>query len=338
MSKHANPTLIGGFVFGALALAVIATLLLAGGELFQKRRQHVMYFEGAVQGLQVGAPVVFLGVNVGSVKRIEIGLDEHSQKFVVLTVIEVTPQVVRSSTGEEIDLQDRATIRRLVERGLRGRLRLQSLLTGQLFVELDFFPDKPARFVSVDPGVSEIPTIRGTVEELTKQLESFAADKFLADLSSISASVNKIVSSPAAHNLASRLETTLKHLESLAARFDAQGPQVVEAMRGDLAEARKTLVAAQGALSRVEAAAERVGALVSPDSEAVRNFTAASKELEGAAQALRDLAEEDSPTVQNLNRALKETSKAARALRALVETIEQQPESLVRGKRALEGQ
>ncbi|MBI2312780.1 MAG: MCE family protein [Betaproteobacteria bacterium] len=338
MSKRANPTLVGSFVFGALALAVIATLLLTGGELFQKRRQHVMYFEGAVHGLQVGAPVVFLGVQVGAVKKIEIGLEEQGRRFVVPVTIEVAHSVVRSGAGEQIDLRDRAVIRQLVDRGLRGRLRLQSLLTGQLYIEMDFFPDRPVRFVSVDPDVSEIPTVRGTVEEITKRLDSFAADKFLADLSSISDSINKIVSSPAANNLAQRLDATLRHLESLAQKLDAQGGPVLEAMRGDLAEARKTLVAVQGALSRVEAAADRIGALASPDADAVKNLAAASRELERASRALRDLAEEDSPTVQNLNRALRETSKAARSLRALVETLEQQPESLVRGKRTPEGQ
>jgi len=75
MSRKANPTLIGAFVLGAVALAVVATLLLAGGSWFGERRQHVLYFEGAAQGLQVGAPVVFLGVKVGTVRQIQLGLD-----------------------------------------------------------------------------------------------------------------------------------------------------------------------------------------------------------------------------------------------------------------------
>ena len=73
MSRKANPTLIGAFVLGAVVLAIAATLLLAGGSWFGERRQHVLYFEGAAQGLQVGAPVVFLGVKVGTVKQIQLG-------------------------------------------------------------------------------------------------------------------------------------------------------------------------------------------------------------------------------------------------------------------------
>ena len=175
MSRKANPTLIGAFVLGAIALAIITTLLLAGGSWFGERRQHVLYFAGAAQGLQVGAPVVFLGVKVGTVKQIQLGLDAQSNRFLVPVTIEVQPHVVHTHGGENIDLRDRATVRQLVERGLRGRLRLQSLLTGQLYVDLDFHPDKPAIFAALDPEQSEIPTIRTAVQatqDLPRRLDA----------------------------------------------------------------------------------------------------------------------------------------------------------------------
>jgi len=336
MSKRANPTLIGAFIVGAIALAVVAVLLLAGGAWFQEPRQHVMYFEGAAQGLQTGAPVVFLGVKVGTVKRIQLGLDEQSRRFVVPVTVAVEPHVVRTRSGEQVDLQDRDTIRKLVERGLRAQLRIQSLLTGQLYVDLDFRPDKPARFVAIDPDASEIPTIPTAAQELMKQLEEFPIEKFLADVSAVSESVNKIVSAPAAQDLPRRLEATLKHLQSLAAKLDVQGAPVLEEARGNLVEMRKALLAAQAALARLEAAAEHVGALASADSQVVKNLTRASEELANAAQAVRGLAKEESPTLQSLNATLSEISRAARALRYLAETLDQQPEAIVRGKRPAE--
>ena len=337
MSKRANPALIGAFVLGALALAVVAILLLAGGQWFRQPRQHMMYFEGAAQGLQVGAPVVFLGVKVGAVKRIQLGLDEQNHRFVVPVTIEVEPHVVRTRSGEQVDLGDRDTIRQLVERGLRAQLRMQSFLTAQLYVDLDFHPDKPARFVAIDPDASEIPTITTAAEELTTKLESFPMDKFLADVSAIGESLNKILSTPAARDLPRRLEATLKHLESLAAKLDVHGAPVLEEMRGNLVEMRKALVAAHAALAGLETAANRVGGLASADSEMVKNLTRASEELANAAQTMRSLTNEESPTVQNLNAALNEISRAARALRVLAETLEQQPEAIVRGKRPMEG-
>jgi paraquat-inducible protein B len=315
---------------------VTATLLLAGGEWFRERRQHTMYFEGAAQGLQVGAPVVFLGVKVGTVKRIQLGLDEESNRFVVPVTMEVEPHVVRTRAGEQVDLRDRDTVRKLIERGLRARLRMQSFLTGQLYIDLDFHPDKPARFIAIDAGVSEIPTIRTTVQELTDKLEGFPMEKFLADVAAIGEALNKTLSAAETQGLPRRLDATLKHLESLAANLDAHSGPLLKEAHGDLVEMRKALVAAQTALARLETAAERVGGLASPDSEMVRNMTRAGEDLASAARAVRALAEKESPTVQNVNMALKEISRAAQALRLLAELLEQQPDAILRGKRKTE--
>jgi paraquat-inducible protein B len=301
MSRRADPALIGAFVLGAIVLAIVTILLVAGDEWFRVQSKHMLYFEGAAQGLQVGAPVVFLGVKVGTVKRIQLGLDESNHKFVVPVTIEVEPHIVRSRSGEQIDLRDRDTLNRLVQRGLRARLAMQSILTGQLYVDLDFHPDKPARFVAADPAVSEIPTIRTAIHELTTKLEDFPMDKFLADVTAVGDALNKTLNSPEARNLPRRLDATLKHFESLAARL--------------------------------EIAADRVGTLAGADSELVRNLTRASEELAGAAKAVRGLTEAESPTVQNMNQALKEIARAAQALRQLAELLEQQPDAIVKGKR-----
>ncbi len=333
MSRKANPTLIGGFVVGAVALAVITILLLAGGSWFGERRQHVLYFEGAAQGLQIGAPVVFLGVKVGTVKQIQLGLDDQSRRFLVPVLIEIEPNVVRARNGENVDLRDRITVRQLVERGLRGRLRLQSLLTGQLYVDLDFHADKPAIFVALDPSLSEIPTIRTAVQELTSKLEGFPMEQFLADVTAISGSVKALMAAPATQELPRRLEATLKHLQSLAARLDRQSEPILKDVRNDLTEMRKALQAAQAALAKLETAADRVATLAGADSQMVKNMTAASEELAGAAAAVRNLAERDSPTVASVNAALKEIARAADAVRLLAETLEDQPDAIYRGKR-----
>ncbi|MCK9379630.1 MAG: MlaD family protein [Sulfuritalea sp.] len=333
MSRKANPTLIGAFVLGAIALAIVTTLLLAGGSWFGERRQHVMYFEGAAQGLQVGAPVVFLGVKVGTVKQIQLGLDPQSRRFLVPVTIELDPEVARTRSGEPIDLRDRATVRQLVERGLRARLRMQSLLTGQLYVDLDFHPDKPAIFAALDPELSEIPTIRTAGQELTTKLEGFPMDKFLADVAGISSAVNQLMSAPATQELPQRLGATLRHLESLTARFDAQGGPILKDVRGNLAELHKALLAAQAALAKLDTAADRVADLARTDSAMVGNLTRASEELAKAAGAVRSLTEQESPTVANVNAALKEITRAADALRLLAETLEQQPDAIWRGKR-----
>ena len=256
MSRQANPTLIGAFVLGAVILGVTVILLLAGGQWFQERRQHVLYFEGSVQGLQVGSPVVFLGVKVGTVKRIRLGIDAEPRRFMVPVIIEVEPNAVESRRGEQIDLRERSAVRLLVARGLRARLKMQSLLTGQLYIDLDFYPDKPAKFVAIDSEVSEIPTILTAVEELTSKLEGFPMDAFLADLVGISRSLNKLLSSDSTGKIPGRLSTTLAHLASLSARLDRDGGPILDEARGNLVEMRKALEAVQIAMAKIGGVAE----------------------------------------------------------------------------------
>ncbi|HCC54893.1 MAG TPA: hypothetical protein DEQ20_08230 [Desulfobulbaceae bacterium] len=330
MSRQANPTLIGAFVLGAVILGVTVILLLAGGQWFQERRQHVLYFEGSVQGLQVGSPVVFLGVKVGTVKQIKLGIDAETRRFMVPVIIEVEPNAVESRRGEQIDLRERSAVRLLVARGLRARLKMQSLLTGQLYIDLDFYPDKPAKFVAIDSEVSEIPTILTAVEELTSKLEGFPMDAFLADLVGISRSLNKLLSSDSTGKIPGRLSTTLAHLESLSAKFDRDGGPILDEARGNLVEMRKALEAVQIAMAKI-------GGVAEAGSPMVASLGKASEELAKTAQSLQSLAGEESPTVRQLNTALKEISRAARVLRLLAETLEQQPEAVLQGKRREEG-
>lgn len=343
MSKRANPTLIGIFVLGAVSLGIITVLLLGGDRWFRERRQHILYFEGAAQGLQVGAPVVFLGVTVGTVKRIQLGLDQESRRFLVPVTIEVDSSTVQSHRGEQIDLQDHQTIKQLVERGLRARLRMQSLLTGQLYVDLDFYPGKAAKFFAHDTTLSEIPTIPTTTEEISSKLEGFPMEKFLTDLAAIGESINTLLASKTTKELPLLLETTLQHLQSLTAKIDAAGSPILNEVQTDLVTLGKTLTTVQaaatkiaGAATEVQSAADKVGMLVDQDSEVIKNITQASQELAAAAQAIRDFTVEESPTTQHLNAALQEVSRAARALRLLSDTLEQQPEAILRGKRAAE--
>jgi paraquat-inducible protein B len=333
MSRQANPTLIGGFVLGAFALAVVTTLLLAKGSWFGEKRQEVLYFDGEAQGLQVGAPVLFLGVKIGAVREIQLGVDPKTRQFVVPVLIEIEPRVVQTGSGEAVDLRDRGIVRRLVDRGLRGQLRMQSLLTGQLYVDLDFHPEAPARFVALDPSLSEIPTIRSPVEQLTATLQGFAADKFLADVAAISSSVNKLVSAPATQDLPRRIDATLRHLESLSARLDRDSGPLLDAARADLADLHTTLAAAHAAMAKVDTAADRVAVLAAPDSALVANLTRAGDELGKAAAALHALAAQESPTVQQVNGAVHEIARAADAIRRLAELLEAQPDAIYRGKR-----
>ena len=91
MSKHANPTLIGAFVVGAVILAVAAVLLLSSGDLFVQKPRFVLYFKGSVKGLNIGSPVTFRGVNIGTVTNIQLVMGVSESDIRIPVIIEINP-------------------------------------------------------------------------------------------------------------------------------------------------------------------------------------------------------------------------------------------------------
>jgi len=91
MSKPANKTVIGIFVVGAIALAVIAIVVLGSGKFFKQTLRAVCYFEGSVGGLNIGAPVVFKGVKIGSVADVILHFDRKDLIFTIPVYIEIDP-------------------------------------------------------------------------------------------------------------------------------------------------------------------------------------------------------------------------------------------------------
>ena len=169
MSKPVSKTLIGVFVVGALALAVAAVMVFGSGKFLAKTIPAVMYFEGSVKGLSVGAPVVFRGVRVGSVTNVELIFDPKKLTFLIPVYIEIDPSKVKTTAKVKGNLE---YLQPLVERGLRAQLESQSFVTGQLMINIDFFPDTLPGLVGLDPRYAEIPTIASTLDQLSKDIQN----------------------------------------------------------------------------------------------------------------------------------------------------------------------
>jgi paraquat-inducible protein B len=163
MSK-ANPAVIGGFVIGAIALIVIGLLVYGGAGWFVQRNKYVAYFPGSVKGLRVGAPVDFRGVTIGQVTEIRVLFNPQDVAASIPVIMEFDPSQIEVTGGGPTLSQGEAED--LIKAGLRAQLQSQSLLTGLLFVNLDFHKDAPARLVGGDEPYPEIPTIPSGFEQL----------------------------------------------------------------------------------------------------------------------------------------------------------------------------
>ena len=190
MSESKNTVALGAFVVGALLIAVSAVIFALGTGFGKERSTVVMVFEGSVKGLTVGAPVALRGVQIGQVTDIELILDSDTAELIMLVEAELRGDNIRR-TGTNAD----SLTEELISRGLRAQLNTQSILTGLLYVQLDFHPDSELILAQIDSPHLQIPTIPTELERLTRKLESIDFAKVATNLEEIAAGVNDFVSS-----------------------------------------------------------------------------------------------------------------------------------------------
>lgn len=306
MSRRANPTLVGAFVVGAGVLAVIAIAVFGSGRLFRETHPFVLYFQGSVNGLNTGAPVKFKGVEVGSVKRIMVRFEPTGADVSIPVFIELDAEKL-ARAGAQAEFGPEAMQAAIVQ-GLRARLEAQSLLTGLLFVNLDYFPDTPAKLVGTPGGLPEIPTLPTTIEEAT-QLAKQIVER-LGDL-----------------DLEALVSSATKALDSLSGLAGSE-------------EAKNAVASLDATLASLRELSQRLDQTIGPLGESLRTTAEQTRELEDQlARTLRSveqLVEPGSPLTQQLGSALQDVSAAARSVRVLADSLERNPGSLVRG-RTVEG-
>lgn len=165
----------------------------------------LMYFNQSLRGLTPGAPVDFRGVVIGEVKSIGVEFDRAEREFRMPVLVQVYPDRLRRRAGES-GVESRATqqerLRFLAEKGLRAQLRNGNLLTGQVYVALDFFPKAPPARIDMAKNPIELPTIANSLDEIQSQVQEIASklnkvpyEQIAADLRTTLASLNKTLAS-----------------------------------------------------------------------------------------------------------------------------------------------
>lgn len=352
MMRRANPTRIGLFVIGGLALLIAAIVAVSGNRLFASNERAVMYFSGSIYGLQLGAPVVFRGVRLGSVVSIGVVHDAASGRFAIPVVAELDRNQIRDVQGQPAGTQDTLSLAALVARGLTAQLSTQSLLTGLLYVDLDLRPgaSAPAAKASVSRAgaMVEIPTMATPVQGLINQVENMNLDQLMSDVSAIAASTRQFVAGPKLQQALNDMAKIAADLGRLTARLDSRIDPLANSIQSTLADTRRAAGQLGTAADRVGASADRVGAsadrvagtagqvdaLLVHGAPLFQSLQRAADELARSATSLRAATAEDSTLLLNVDRASQDVSRASRAVRELADLLERQPEALIRGRPA----
>src|SRR5215467_13893350 len=127
MSKKANPTLIGVFLFAGLVLAVAGLLLFTSSRLFTNTRRFIVYFDTTLNGLNEGAPVKYRGVTIGSVTRVMIRFNQASNDLAMPVIFEIQEDLVSKRLVGATLFKRLSILSEEVRQGMRARLEMESL-------------------------------------------------------------------------------------------------------------------------------------------------------------------------------------------------------------------
>jgi len=217
----------------------------------------------------------------------------------------------------------------LIQRGLRAQLQPQSILTGQLMVNLDFHPDSPIRLVGFEHRFPEIPTIPSGMEQLTRKLEDLPIEQIANRLNDTLAGIDGLLNSGDLQASIGSLNQLLKSADGLVTHMDSEIGTLASDIRGTtdatrslFAQAEKTLRFDEGVPGQI--ASELTGTLSASQ--------LALKETRNAIENVNGIAEQNANLGYEMSRALHQITELSRSMRALADYLERHPESLLRGK------
>lgn len=317
MAPKLYKTLVGAFVIGGIILFTAGVVLLGGKRFFYDALEYTLYFDGSVSGLSIGAPVVFRGVPMGNVINISLVANARDSNITIPVKIQISDNSFITTSGHNLsELSQAEIITRMIEKGLRARLQLASLITGQYRVELDFFPNTPMNFRSANPD-GEIPTIPSPIDTLQRTLARLPIDKIADSLTTILANVTDAIGDGQLKDAIVAFQSSFVALRNLLEEGEIKN-------------------ALENALTHVDNATKSVErelpGVLNAFQDAMRSFSKTAESLRKVADSAEYALGRDSPTMNDLRRLMRDAAAAARALHNFADMLERNPEALIKGR------
>lgn len=263
--------------------------------IYLNKQRYLMIFSGSVRGLSIGAPVLLQGIQVGQVLDIQLRFDPVALAFSIPVLIEIEPERINVAGGAERALvNDPDLLNELIANGMRGQLKTGSLVTGQLYVDLDFHSDAPDAALGEQDGYRVLPTVPAPIEEVTTKVkniltkvEAFPLEKIGDDLTGILGDTRDLVESDQTQQALEQVKQAIADLSAVARQLDRT---VAPELTAILSQSRQ-LVAS-------------VNALIGPEA----------------------------PLSVESVRTIRDIGAAARSVRTFADYLDRHPEALIRGK------
>ena len=331
MSKPVNPYTIGAFLVGSFALIVSAILIFGGGQLLKNKSQYVIYFDSALNGLNIGAPVKLQGVQIGTVKEISIELDKNATRITKPVVIEIDSEMVLDSGGHPFKMassleQRQQNAKQLIDAGIKAQLQSQSLLTGLLYVEFNFYRNEPLHLTGLNykdlPELPAVPTtadqIKNTADELIMKFRQLPIEDIVKDLAATLKEIREIATSDELKKNRVALAKTLSQTERLVASLNQNLSPLLVNMNGTVVDTR----------AMVQEFTHEMRPVLLSTEKTLNAATDVLKESKQALGSVETLTATDAPLWQSLE----SLRDAANSTKTLTDYLERHPDSIIYGK------
>jgi paraquat-inducible protein B len=335
MSQRANPTLIGLFVVGAIALAIAGVAALGSAHLFESRTTFISYFDESVNGLDVGAPVKFKGVPIGEVTDVKLRVDLDNETFQVPVQYAINLDPVTDTTGAPLNLNDPEWLRRQIENGLRAQLQLESVVTGKLYVELTYVSE-PGSVVTAHRGSPhlEIPAELSPLAKLGEgasglmtNLRQFDVTQINENLVTLLVNANQKLEELEMEEINRSILTTVESVQTVIESDE---------VRTTLRDLPKTTSELRATISDAQQLIQNLNEGVDPTADELkktsRELRTTLQRMQGTMREIDQTLSTDSGIGYQMEEALSNLSEATEALRVLVQSLERNPGMFIRGR------
>ncbi len=341
MAKRVSSTAIGAFVLASLALAVVAGLILGSGKLLQRPHRYICLFQGSLNGLKVGADVKVKGVKIGAVSEISLRLHSDQGQLRQISIADQPMPVVLElderefvTKGGMTEAFKQSELDRMIAHGLRAQLSMESLLTGLLYIDLDFHHHSPVKlYIERGSGpYQEIPTIPTQLEQIREdatkalaKIEKVDFNKLVDSITDAGESVKGLAGDPELHQAIASINRIVS---------DPDLRRAVDQLDDTLVNVNKAVISVKNTI-------DRTGTKIDP---LIASFQKTSGDLQLAlAQARSTLASAQlilspgSPMTHKLDATLGELTDASRSIHDLADYLQRNPSALIRGKYVSDG-
>ncbi len=332
MKVKPNPTIVGLFVMGAMALSVVVLIFLGHSIFRGSNVKFATYFDETVNGLEIGAAVKFRGVKIGQVTGLRIYLDgggrDMTSKIPVL--YEINKARLSEVFGDAAKIGDPEVMARIIERGFRARIAQLSYITGLMYLELDLVDpvEYPPVIYGSPGGYQEIPSMKGPLSEIGDNLTEM---------------INRI-SSIKFEETVHRLDTLLDTLNEQVILADIPGTtselkrtasSVSEIMESD--ELTGLIENASEVMVDVSALANELRAVVDPTAvefqEAMGQFNTTMQRVEKSSETITAMLRSQSGLRIRLDETLRSIQEASEAFRSWADYMERNPSAFLTGRK-----